>query len=362
LTEQLSSRKESIIYSIEIDGVHISQDEVKNLIDKLRRDVEMKATKTGADSTLQFKLDKSNVEVSKLVKHNLELEKLVTDQDSYMQTQRSSHSQQTHTLRQQIQEFEIVIQDYEKTNDALKGKLHHSTFMKNEESYTEEIASLKSSLQLSETHVQKLQTQYYQINYTYERLEVGDITRKAVHENTLQMLKKAQEDSSSITLQQHERALSFLSSQTNSQSTKIFDTEVKRLVAHLSRAENNNETLRAKINELEAESYKLKNEIPGLKDIDALRKNLSVAVFEREKVEQQIDAMKENLTFDERGILNLFDKIRIIEDEHDGGVSEKKFKKLEKSYATMLESKNDEIRSFKVEMDQIIQEIRLLSS
>jgi chromosome segregation ATPase len=190
------------------------------------------------------------------------------------------------------------------------------------------------------------------------------MTRKAVHENTLQILRKAQEESSKIALYQHERALLLLSTQTTSQSTQIFDREIKRLLAHLSRCEGDNLTLRDKINELEAGAHKLKTEVPERGEVEALKRKLGEAVDAREEVEREIDRIKRELTCDERGLLGLIERVKRFEDGHvkcgDNGGDHAKIKEMEMNYAKMLALKNREILAFKVEMDSLVDELRLL--
>lgn len=194
---------------------------------------------------------------------------------------------------------------------------------------------------------------------------MSELTRKAVHENTLTILRKAQEESAVIALHQHERALGILTTQTQTHSSKVFDMEVKRLMDHLTRAETENGVLRQRINELEASLYTMKQEIPSFAALEEMQKNLEDAVYEKEVLERSMNEMKENLSPKQDVHVNLLKKIKDLEEKHakmSGSGSAGEMKKMEEKYVMLLNVKNQEIMQFKKEMDFLIESLHTLQS
>lgn len=98
-------------------------------------------------------------DVTLILKHNIELEKLVTEQDIIIQQSRSLHTNQTHSLRTQLEELQQTLNDTESINISLKKKLHYTTYLTDEQTYLDKISTLQASLDLSETHLSKLRNQ-----------------------------------------------------------------------------------------------------------------------------------------------------------------------------------------------------------
>lgn len=97
------------------------------------------------------------------------------------------------------------------------------------------------------------------------------------------------------------------------------------------------------------------------KDNEQLKKRLDDAVGAKEKAEKELNDIKKGLSHDERDILELLNRVEEYEERYNNAHSGKGVRELEVRYDKMLREKNEEIWGFKIEMDMLVDELRMLS-
>jgi hypothetical protein len=98
------------------------------------------------------------------------------------------------------------------------------------------------------------------LNYL-TRLEVAETTKLAVHQNTLQLLRNAQEESSKIALHHQAKALEILRQESSEHHRSIFEQETRLLRKRALDAEDQFRRADLRIQELDARCIELEDEL-----------------------------------------------------------------------------------------------------
>ncbi|KAJ3026556.1 UNVERIFIED_CONTAM: hypothetical protein HDU68_005450 [Siphonaria sp. JEL0065] len=164
---------------------------------------------------------------AKLRSRVVELENLLDSQAATMESMRSDRAAAEKDAQLRTQMKDALVQSYETKIASLRKEFHDRVFGGEEQKLLSEIHRLRTELETLRGDNSDLKN----------RLEISEATRQSVHENTIAILKQAQEESAKIALAHHERALTMLRDETKSQTAAMLDSEVRRLQRALAETE-----------------------------------------------------------------------------------------------------------------------------
>ncbi|KAJ3136173.1 hypothetical protein HK100_001990 [Physocladia obscura] len=164
---------------------------------------------------------------AKLRTRIVELENLVDSQVETMESMRADRTAAERDAQLRAQMKDALVTSYETKISSLRKEFHDRVFGGEEQKLLAEVHRLRMDIEILRGENSDLKNKLY----------VSEATRQSVHENTISILKQAQEESANIALSHHERALSMLRDETKSQTAALLDFEVRKLQKALSEAE-----------------------------------------------------------------------------------------------------------------------------
>ncbi|KAI8844949.1 hypothetical protein BC829DRAFT_281441 [Chytridium lagenaria] len=206
------------------------------------------------------------------------------------------------------------------------------------------------------------------------RLEISEATRKAVHENTIAILRQTQEDSASLAITHQERALAMLREESKAQATANFDSELRRLRSEVADAKIEISRWKAKAEnafvkqEAAAAAEERENLLKAAEErVKALEVRLAEISKEKEAVEIELVKARASWPPERRR----FEEVEVALQKSEEGFkkregelqkivesvqksSEDEVERVKAKYAGLIRRKDDEIRYFKVEMDGLL--------
>lgn len=190
-------------------------------------------------------------------------------------------------------------------------------------------------------------------------MQVSEATRKAIHENTIIILKQAQEESAKIALHQHERSLSILRAQTTQNNQQMLDIEVGRLVKHLQHSERDNLALKQEIQDLKEEIEQLKHESAELQEqfLHGANESPAIEPSEYKENENKSNSLQQKLKQMELRLKQRQLQLeKVLQDEKSR--AEHSVAKVEAKYKALLERKNQQITHFKHQLDSLVYSLK----
>ncbi|TPX76672.1 hypothetical protein CcCBS67573_g02072 [Chytriomyces confervae] len=305
------------------------------------------------------------VREAKLRSRIVELENMVDGQATTMETMRADRAAAEREAALRAQMRDALVTSYENKISSLRKEFHERVFAGEEQKLLTEIHKLRMEVESLRGENSDLKN----------RLEISEETRKSVHENTIAILKQAQEESAKIALAHHERALSMLRDETKSATAALLDAEVRRLQRALSDAEVQVTRLQQKCAELEHEKttwirnvkeYEdlsetlvsletMKETVKELQILNAdLQRQLQVARSswppDRRRFNELEIMLQEMETGFRKRELELQELIHLTRRDAEGEVARVKAK-----YIPLLEKKDREMMYFRDEMDRLVE-------
>lgn len=294
----------------------------------------------------------------------VELENLVDSQAKTMEEMRADRAamEQENVARMQVRD--AMVQSYEEKLVALKKEFHDRIFGDEEQKLLEDIHR-------SRVENENLRGIIADLN---NRLEISEGTRKAVHENTIAILRQAQEESAKIALAHHERGLAMLREETRANATLSVDHELQNLKYALARCEAELTQWKSKASLLEKEKQdwisaadlaqalqdakrrlrELETSIEQLThERDDLSQRLSTATSswppDRKRFENMVSLIDEMESRSKRREVELQD---LIEATRRNGAEE--VERVKNHYKPLLAKRESEVRRFRSEVDGLV--------
>ncbi|KAJ3070570.1 hypothetical protein HDU98_006375 [Podochytrium sp. JEL0797] len=203
---------------------------------------------------------------AKLRTRIVELENLVDSQAATMESMRVDRASAERDAQVRTQMKDALVQSYETKIAALRNEFHERVFGGEEQKLLGEIHRLRMEAEGMRGVNLELKN----------KLEISEATRKSVHENTISILKQAQEESAKIALAHHERALTMLRDETKSQTAALLDSEVRRLQKALADSDTELVRWQNRVAVLEKEKQGWKNSIQNDGELVGARENIQL--------------------------------------------------------------------------------------
>ncbi|KAJ3107114.1 hypothetical protein HDU97_004807 [Phlyctochytrium planicorne] len=292
-----------------------------------------------------------------------ELDAIVDSQAATLESIRGERANAEKDLAQRLRERDALVASYEARIAELRNEFHDRIFGGEEQKWMEEIRHLRLELETLKGENSTLKS----------RLEVSEATRKAVHENTITILKQAQEDSANLALTHQERALAMLREEAKAQATAMLDLELKRLRSDLADAQV--EVARWKARATSANSQRDESATSDQEKaralaedkVKALEQQVSLLHKEKQQLEENLkkakstwppeqkrfDEVEEALKKTEQDCKEREMELQRVVDEVQKK-SEEDMQRTRTQFLSMLKKKDDEIRHFRDEVDALL--------
>ncbi|KAJ3238715.1 hypothetical protein HDU81_007295 [Chytriomyces hyalinus] len=305
------------------------------------------------------------VREAKLRSRIVELENMVDGQATTMETMRADRAAAEREAALRAQMRDALVTSYENKISSLRKEFHERVFAGEEQKLLTEIHKLRME-------VESLRGENADLK---NRLEISEETRKSVHENTIAILKQAQEESAKIALAHHERALSMLRDETKSATAALLDAEVRRLQRALSDAEVQVTRLQQKCAELEHEkatwirnAKECENLSETLASLEAMKETVKELQILNADLQRQLQVARSSWPPDRRR----FNELEIMLHEMETGFRKREFElqelitltrrdaegevaRVKAKYIPLLEKKDREMMYFRDEMDRLVE-------
>ncbi|ORY48079.1 hypothetical protein BCR33DRAFT_714513 [Rhizoclosmatium globosum] len=307
---------------------------------------------------------------AKLRTRVVELENLVDSQAEMMESMRMDRAAAEKDAQLRAQMKDALVQSYETKIASLRKEFHDRVFGAEEQKLLAEIHRLRMELE-------SLRGEHSDIK---NRLEISEATRKSVHENTISILKQAQEESAKIALAHHERALTMLRDETKTQTAALLDSEVRRLQKALAEAETDVTRWQNKCANLESEkqSWKdgLRNETllaEAQEKSDILEQSVKELQILNSDLQMQLQNSRGQWPPDQKRfheleslLLEMETKFRKREMELQELINltkrdaESQVAKVKAKYVPLLEKRDRELLYFRDEVFRLVEELEII--
>ncbi|KAJ3320839.1 hypothetical protein HDU76_000219 [Blyttiomyces sp. JEL0837] len=300
----------------------------------------------------------------------VELETLVDSQATTMEALRADRANAEKEAVSRMQLKDALVESYEAKISALRNEFHDKLFGSDEQKWMEEVHKLR-------VQVEELRGLNAELK---SKLEISEKTREAVHNNTISILRQAQEESAKIALTHHERALSILREETKSNTKEAYDSELKRLQSSLASAETEVVKLRNTVSTLEKEktTWLSSSDLQqGLKmaqqRISELESTLSVLNHENDQLTAKLRNAMSSWPPDRRRFEQLSDTLQDMEMRSQKKElelkelvaltkkkGEEEVQRVKDHYEPMLKKRDQEVLYFRDEINQLVQGLEAL--
>ncbi|KAJ3211346.1 hypothetical protein HDU67_004580 [Dinochytrium kinnereticum] len=294
-----------------------------------------------------------------------ELEAVVDSQAATLEGLRGERAMAERDLAQRLRERDALVGSYEARITELRGEFHDKVFGGDELKWMEEVKGLR-------VEVETLRVENVALK---SRLEVSEATRQAVHENTIAILKQAQQDSAHLAVTHQERALAMLREDSKAQATAILDAELNRLRKDLAESKVEISRWRTKAEAVAGNEKALSLAKEQEKSLQAAEERMRVLetrvadlTREKEKLDQDLikarsawppdrrrfeeveislERAEEGFRRRETELQKMVEDVRRRAEEEVEGVTER--------FGKLLRRKEEEIRHFRDEVDGLLE-------
>ncbi|KAJ3389861.1 hypothetical protein HDU84_008231 [Entophlyctis sp. JEL0112] len=308
---------------------------------------------------------------AKLRTRIIELENLLDSQATTMEQMRSDRAAAERESQTRSQMKDALVASYEAKIANLRKEFHEQVFGGEEQKLLSEVHRMRME-------IEGLRGQNADLA---NKLQISEATRQSVQENTIFILKQAQEESAKIAVSHHQRALNMLREETKSQTAALLDAEVRKLKKALDDAEVELTRWQNRVANLEKEkqSWKsnkgkddnrqeaermlmLEQKVKELQTLNAdlqnqLQKARAAWPSDRRKFNELEIALAEiELKFRKRES-DLQDVI--AETRKDG---EAQVARLKAKYVPLLEKRDKELRYFQEQVFELVREMERMNN
>ncbi|KAJ3117246.1 hypothetical protein HDU96_007397 [Phlyctochytrium bullatum] len=300
-----------------------------------------------------------------LIARVAELEAVIDSQASTLEALRQERAMAEKDLAKRLKERDTLVASYENRIAELRNEFHDKVFSTEEQRWMEELRALRVQVETLKGDNTTLKTQ----------LEISEATRKAVHQNTIALLKQAQEDSAAIALTQQERALNMLREDAKAHATASLDVELKRLRSELVDAQMEMQKWKVKAEEGAAAKVAA-DRVPGLEQdlkistekCKRLEDRMDELLKEIERLDNLLKKARATWPPDRRRFEDLEITLQMTEDrlktreaelqkllEATQKTSSDELEAERKMFEEKLRERDAQIREFKEELDEIVE-------